>query len=133
MHPPATFVQAKAEALPFEDFAFDAVVCVYLFHEMPKEARAAAAAEMARVLAPGGTMVLTDSMQRGDRPAQDDLIVNFEKLNEPHYRDYICTDIGSLFEPHGLECRDKFVASASKTFSFERPRISDSGEPVTPR
>merc|ERR1719158_702611 len=38
--PAATFVQAAAEALPFEDGSFDAVVNVYLFHEMPKEARA---------------------------------------------------------------------------------------------
>merc|ERR1719161_3464299 len=66
--PPATFVQAPAEKLPFEDGSFDAVVCVYLFHEMPEAARAAAAAEMARVLAPGGVMILTDSVQRGDRP-----------------------------------------------------------------
>ena len=119
--PAATFVQAKAEALPFEDGSFDAVVCVYLFHEMPAEARAAAAAEMARVLAPGGTLVLTDSMQRGDRPPLDDQLVNFERLNEPHYRDYICTDIGALFEAHGLVCGEKFVASTTKTLSFERP------------
>jgi len=119
--PPAAFVQSKAEALPFKDGAFDAVVCVYLFHEMPKEARAAAAAEMARVVAPGGTVVLTDSIQRGDRPVLDDQLVNFERLNEPHYRDYICTDISSLFEPHGLVCDKKFFASTSKTLSFKRP------------
>merc|ERR1719235_1034716 len=29
--PPANFVQAAAEALPFADASFDAVVCVYLF------------------------------------------------------------------------------------------------------
>ena len=53
---PTTFVQANAESLPFANESFDAVVCVYLFHEMPKEARAAAALEMARVVAPGGTV-----------------------------------------------------------------------------
>eukprot|EP00966_Prymnesium_polylepis_P292108 6746148-Prymnesium_polylepis.1 len=35
---------------------------------MPADARAAAAAEMARVVAPGGVVIVTDSMQRGDRP-----------------------------------------------------------------
>merc|ERR1719428_676308 len=63
----AKSVQAAAEALPFEDASFDAVVCVYLFHEMPEHARAAAAAEMARVVAPGGVVILTDSIQRGDK------------------------------------------------------------------
>ena len=59
----AAFVQAPAEALPFEDGSFDAVVCVYLFHEMPSEARALAAREMSRVLAPGGVLAFTDSVQ----------------------------------------------------------------------
>ena len=44
---------------------------VYLFHELPADVRAAAAAEMARVLKPGGVLVLTDSVQLGDRDAYD--------------------------------------------------------------
>jgi ubiquinone/menaquinone biosynthesis C-methylase UbiE len=115
-------VQAAAEALPFEDESFDAVVCVYLFHEMPEEARAEAAKEMARVLAPGGTLVLTDSMQRGDRPALDEQLVNFENLNEPHYRNYISTRLADLFVPHGLECGQKLVSSSSKTLSFTKSK-----------
>ena len=78
-------MQANAESLPFEDASFDAVTCVYLFHEMPAEARANAAAEMARVVKPGGTVVFTDSIQRGDRPALDEGLDKFENLNEPHY------------------------------------------------
>lgn len=42
-------------------------MCVYLFHELPAEVRKQAAAEMARVLKPGGIVILTDSMQLGDR------------------------------------------------------------------
>jgi len=38
------------------------VLCVYLFHELPPAVRRAAAAEMARVLKPGGLLVLTDSV-----------------------------------------------------------------------
>ena len=119
--PAADFVQANAESLPFEDSAFDAVVCVYLFHEMPREARARAALEMCRVVAPGGTVVLTDSMQKGDRPALDAQLVNFGKLNEPHYENYIETDIGALFEAGGLVCETKYVSSSSKTLSFSKP------------
>merc|ERR1712151_944766 len=83
--PSAKFIQAAAEKLPFEDGSFDAVVCVYLFHEMPEAARAAAAAEMARVVAPGGIVILTDSVQRGDRPVLDGKLKNFAKINEPYY------------------------------------------------
>jgi len=46
---------------------------VYLFHELPAEAQRAAAAEMARVVKPGGIVVLTDSVQSGDRDAYQNL------------------------------------------------------------
>lgn len=129
---PATFVQAAAEALPFEDESYDAVVCVYLFHEMPEDARAAAAAEMARVLKPGGVLVLTDSFQSGDRPVPDNALDSFEKLNEPHVSNYFHTHLASLFVPHGLECGHKYTTSVSKTLSFTKPvdtaKPSGSGE-----
>lgn len=117
----AKFVQANAETLPFADDSFDAVVCVYLFHELPQEARRRAALEMCRVIAPGGTVVLTDSMQKGDRPVLDDLLGNFGKLNEPHYANYIETDLSALFEEGGLVCDRKYVSSSSKTLSFTKP------------
>jgi ubiquinone/menaquinone biosynthesis C-methylase UbiE len=120
--PPATFVQAAAEALPFEDASFDAVVCVYLFHEMPEAARAAAAAEMARVVAPGGTVVLTDSMQRGDRFLLTSTAAKaFGKLNEPHVENYVDTDISSLFTSRNLKPDGKWLESVTKTLSFRKP------------
>jgi ubiquinone/menaquinone biosynthesis C-methylase UbiE len=119
--PAAAFVQAAAESLPFADGAFDAVVCVYLFHEMPEAARASAAAEFARVCAPGGIVVLTDSMQRGDRPALDAKLGNFGKMNEPHYDSYIGADLPAFFEAAGLLCESKWVASSTKTLSFRKP------------
>jgi ubiquinone/menaquinone biosynthesis C-methylase UbiE len=115
---PATFVQANAEDLPFEDNSFDGVTCVYLFHELPETARAQAAAEMARVVKKGGIVVLTDSVQLGDRPSMDDSIGRFSSLNEPHYQNYIRTEIAPLFEKHGLVCHEKYVASSTKTLSF---------------
>ncbi len=62
------------------------VVCVYLFHELPKPIRSRAAAEFFRVLKPGGLLVLTDSVQVGDRPAWDNSIGVFGDFNEPYYR-----------------------------------------------
>lgn len=51
--------------------------CVYLFHELPLSVQRAAAAEMARVVKPGGIVILTDSVQVGDREAYDNSIGNF--------------------------------------------------------
>ena len=122
---PATFVQANGEDLPFADGEFDAVLCVYLFHELPADARANVAREMARVCKPGGTVVLTDSLQRGDRPVMDKHIDNFSKLNEPHYSCYVRDDLPALFTAHGLEPGEKYVASTSKSLSFAKPAARD--------
>ena len=88
---------------------------------LEREARAAAAAEMARVVAPGGVVVLTDSIQSGDRPALDGRLENFENLNEPHYADYLSDDLAAHFlaSPE-LRPGRKEVASTTKTLSFTR-------------
>lgn len=113
---PATFVQANAETLPFEDDSFDVVTCVYLFHELPEDARARAAKEMVRVVKKGGMIVLSDSLQLGDRPPLDEQIGNFSKLNEPHYVNYVNTYLPDLFE--GCEFGEKLLSSSTKTLSF---------------
>lgn len=53
------FVECVAQQLPFGDGAFDACVCINTLHNMPRwEDAEAAVAEMARVLKPGGSMLL---------------------------------------------------------------------------
>ena len=47
--PNLTTIQGSATALPFDDGAFDAVVCVDVFEHMPPDARFAAFQEMLRV------------------------------------------------------------------------------------
>jgi ubiquinone/menaquinone biosynthesis C-methylase UbiE len=118
--PPAKLIQANAESLPFENESFDAVLCVYLFHELPREARAQVASEMARVSKAGGTVVLTDSMQKGDRPPLDGALQNFEKMNEPYYVDYTLDDLPSHFEKAGLTPMEKAVRSSTKMLSFRK-------------
>mmetsp|Transcript_13850 Transcript_13850/g.30079 ORF Transcript_13850/g.30079 Transcript_13850/m.30079 type:complete len:340 (-) Transcript_13850:49-1068(-) len=117
---PLRLVQARAEDLPFDDESFDAVVCVYLYHELPREVRAAASAEMARVLRTGGVLVLADSIQTGDRPALDSKISNFEKMNEPYYADYCQDDLGAHFVGKGLSLAGKVVRSTTKSLSFTK-------------
>lgn len=50
--------EADAQALPFDDAAFDTVVCTLSLCAIPDHARAIA--EMARVLRPGGKLLLLD-------------------------------------------------------------------------
>jgi ubiquinone/menaquinone biosynthesis C-methylase UbiE len=56
-HGRAALVQADADALPFADGSFDAVVSVTLLQNMPDPA--ATVREVARVLRPGGVAILT--------------------------------------------------------------------------
>jgi SAM-dependent methyltransferase len=56
-HPELTFVRATAEALPFDDGEFDAVVGNFLLLHVAEPERVAA--ELVRVLAPGGKAALT--------------------------------------------------------------------------
>lgn len=100
---------------------FDAVYCVYTFHELPMEAREAAVRTMFQALKPGGVAVLVDSIQLGDREPLDRSIGRFGDFNEPHYRGYISTDLGALFERAGFACVEKEINSSSKRLSFMKP------------
>jgi ubiquinone/menaquinone biosynthesis C-methylase UbiE len=111
-----------AEALPFADASFDLVACVYLFHELPRAVRERAAAEFARVLRPGGRLVLVDSFQRGDEPAFEGLLELFPlAYHEPYFADYVRHDLGALFADLGLRPLGAERAHMSKIMTFERP------------
>ena len=56
-HPELEFCRGSAEALPFPDGSFDAVVGNFVMHHLGQPERAAS--EFARVLAPGGRLALT--------------------------------------------------------------------------
>jgi len=61
-----TFRQGDAEGLPFDDETFDAVISECSFCAFPDKAQTAA--EMARVLRPGGRLGLTDLTASGPLP-----------------------------------------------------------------
>ncbi|MGC2049064.1 MAG: methyltransferase domain-containing protein, partial [Gallionella sp.] len=50
----------NAECLGYCDDAFDQVIVFFLFHEMPAEARRITYAEIARVVRPGGSVLITE-------------------------------------------------------------------------
>ncbi len=61
------FEVGDAERLPFPDAAFDAVICECAFCTFPD--KPTAAAEIARVLRPGGRLGLADLTRSGELPA----------------------------------------------------------------
>ena len=119
---PVRFIQGLAEALPLPDASQDVVTCIYLFHELPRKIRAAVVAEMARVLAPGGRVILVDSLQEGDRAGFDGLLQYFpQAFHEPYYADYTRQDLTGLFEDAGLCLGGIDLAFMSKVMVFEKP------------
>jgi ubiquinone/menaquinone biosynthesis C-methylase UbiE len=54
------WVESFAQALPFEDGAFDRVVSSLVFHHLVPDVKRAALAEAKRVLAPGGRLHIAD-------------------------------------------------------------------------
>jgi ubiquinone/menaquinone biosynthesis C-methylase UbiE len=111
----AHVVQGAAENIPAPDASFDAVTCIFLFHELPRKIRAAAAAEMARVLKQDGILVFVETIQKGDRPEFDGLVELFPLgFHEPYYADYVRQDLGELFTGAGLEIVETTLAFMSK-------------------
>lgn len=120
--PGAGAVCAAAEALPFADGSFDIVSNIYLFHELPPKVRAAVAAELARVVAADGRVVVIDSLQTGDVPPLDGLLELFPQMfHEPYYSSYIACDLASLFTDAGLMLESVWPAFVSKVFVFRKP------------
>lgn len=73
LHRRVTFSRGDAERLPCADAAFNAVVCECAFCTFPD--KAVAAAELGRVLRPGGVVGLADLVRRAPLPpGLDDLL-----------------------------------------------------------
>ena len=100
----AELIEAAAEKMPLPDASVDLVTCIFLFHELPGDVRRQVAAEVARVLKPGGIFVFLDSLQIGDKPGWDGLLEAFpHRFHEPYYRHYAIDDLDGLFTAAGLE------------------------------
>jgi ubiquinone/menaquinone biosynthesis C-methylase UbiE len=113
------FVHARAEATGLPAADADVVTAVYLFHELPRTVRAQVAAEIARVLKPGGTFILVDSIQRGDIPEYDGLLEYFPVgFHEPYYWDFVTSDLPALFAKAGLRHTETNIAFFSRVMVF---------------
>jgi ubiquinone/menaquinone biosynthesis C-methylase UbiE len=93
-----TFVRADAEALPFADASFTAVLCTNSFHHYPDATRAIR--EMVRVLGRGGRLVVGD-------PCADVWTVRvadtfLQRLEPGHVRLYRSEDMARFLYGSGL-------------------------------
>jgi ubiquinone/menaquinone biosynthesis C-methylase UbiE len=117
----APVIQAKAEALPFADASLDALTSVYLLHELPPRIRTEVAAEMARVLKPGGLLAIADSIQGQDEPELERLLEGFPAFfHEPFYGSYQTTDVPGLFAEAGLRLEGTDQAFLTKAWLFRK-------------
>ena len=114
-------VTGAVEQAPFEAASFDAATCVYLFHELPPRVRRAAAAEIARLIKPGGVLVLADSIQTGDTPDMDRMLEHFPiGFHEPYYSTYLKEDLPALFGAVGFDMEETDLSFLTKTLRFRR-------------
>jgi ubiquinone/menaquinone biosynthesis C-methylase UbiE len=114
-------VVANAEAIPVPDNFCDAVTSIFVLHELPPGVRRTVIAEAARMLKPGGRLVLLDSLQRGDEPDYDEMLERFpQHYHEPYYRSYVSEDFPAIARRYGLAHRHDTKAFVSKVMVFDK-------------
>jgi SAM-dependent methyltransferase len=96
----ADFVIADAEQLPFLDASFELVTVRIAPHHYADAARAVR--EMARVLVPGGRLVVIDNIAPED-PLLDEYTNRWEKARDPsHVREYTASEWRGFLAAAGL-------------------------------
>lgn len=116
-----SFAVGKAEAIPLSDNSQDAVTSIFLFHELPPKVRRAALREFARVLKPGGRLILLDSLQRGDRPDYEGMLELFpQNYHEPYYSSYLGENFAALAKDCGLTHVRDVSAFIAKVMVFDK-------------
>jgi len=112
----------NAESLPFLDGSFDVVTSVYLLHEIPAEVRTRVLQEIARVVRPGGTVVVADSIQLADAVELEREILAFPaRFHEPYYMSYVKDDLAARVEGAGLKVTGARSAFLTKLVTAARP------------
>ncbi len=120
--PGIELVAGNGECLPLQDESQDAVSCIFVFHELPPEVRRAFFGEFARVLKPGGRLVIVDSIQSGDARDYEGMIELFpQSYHEPYYTTYAKEDFGAIGEQCGLIHTRDTLAFVSKVMTFDKP------------
>jgi ubiquinone/menaquinone biosynthesis C-methylase UbiE len=112
---------AKGEALPVKSNSQDAVSNIFMLHELPPKVRRIVFREFARVLKPGGRLVIVDSLQIGDEPDYDGMLELFPRsYHEPYYNSYLKEDFRALAAGCGLTHVRDVNAFVSKVMVFDK-------------
>jgi ubiquinone/menaquinone biosynthesis C-methylase UbiE len=117
-----TLAVENAEALPWSDAAFDIITSVYLFHELPSNARRNVAREMFRVVRPGGLIVIEDSAQISESAEIATALREFPReFHEPFYAKYLDDDLAALLREVGFIVESTEAHLVAKVVVGRRP------------
>ena len=90
-------------------------------HELPPRVRPLVAAEMARLLKPGGVLVFADSLQSGDAADLDQMLEYFPVgFHEPYFGSYLKEDFTALFADAGFVQEEVDLAFLTKVWRFRK-------------
>ena len=95
------FEIGDATLLRFEDSSFDVCCISFALHDMPLSIRKKVLGEMARVLRPGGMIIIVDYALPKNRIFRF-FIYNFVRLWEKYYSEFIKSDLDSLLSASGI-------------------------------
>ena len=111
----------NAERLPLLDGSFDVATSVFLLHEVPGDVRERVLAEMARVVRPGGLVVVADSIQLADAPELERQILGFpNRFHEPYYLGYVKDDLAQRLTAAGLRVTETRLAFLTKIVTAQK-------------
>lgn len=112
---------ANGETLPVKSNSQDAVTNLFMLHELPPKVRRIVFREFARVLKPGGRLVIVDSLQIGDEPDYDGMLELFPRsYHEPYYNSYLKEDFREVAAGCGLTYIRDVNAFVSKVMVFDK-------------
>jgi ubiquinone/menaquinone biosynthesis C-methylase UbiE len=118
-----SLIAENAEALPLADARFDAVASIFLFHELPGDARRRVMREAWRVLVPGGRFVVCDSAQLADSRELEPVLHAFaDAYHEPYYKGYVRDDLAGVMAESGFEVEYSEPHLVSKVVVGRKPR-----------
>jgi len=120
------FLESDVEALPFEDASFGVVTCRTAAHHFP--AILTALKEVARVLKPGGSLLIQDILGHEDREMAA-FILEVEKRRDPsHVRSFRQLEWTAFLRATGLTVIDEAILEKVRVWEDWTARSRMSGE-----
>lgn len=120
VHEAVSFHSASAAELPFQDDVFDVIVSFETIEHLPDDVRAAYLAEMQRVLAPGGVVIISTPNKEITTPWKD-------KPNNPyHVLEYTEAALGKELRDAGFAIAEMWgqrLVHVALTWFFVRKGI----------